>query len=385
MTLDVSCFAHLLPLRPAPSNPAVPKPLRILGKVLKKLLIFVVSAVLLVVLGELVTRAMEPGPFALLDSNPYETVQGLRIHKKDFAGRWDGTWYTTNSLGLRGPEVEKEKGPDEYRVVCVGDSCTFGKAVLETECYPRQLETMLADEVADDRSAVVVNCGVNGSSGKTYIQMMKKVGVRLEPDLFVIGMNLNDFPNVLRKLDNKQKQATVRQTVSKVVGGNKNLNRLNESALFRFSRAFYYNARRTKAWEDAERFASESGKEIANAAKKANKEGIEDALEKQISDMKAIADNAGAEIAFFLFPYESQVYLEEYDRTPIERLRETCISLEVPFVDLAEEFRKVAYETDPPREMYLFGDRYHPRAIGYEIVAKKVVEVIRQRGWLTRD
>lgn len=361
----------------------MPKPVRIFLKVLTKLLIFVVSGVLLLVLGELVARAMEPGPFALMDENPYTQDRGLRIHKPDFSGRWDGTWYETNSLGLRGPEVEREKAENEYRVVAVGDSCTFGKSVTEADSYPRQLERMLQEDLGGDREATVVNCGVNGASGNTYLAMLSRIGIRLQPDLIVVGMNLNDFPNVLTKIDQTViKNTKPRQAVTKIVGGKRNLDRLNESALYRLGRAIYYDFNRAKAWEDSEKFAEQSGNELLGAARKAKKEGIEGALEKQISDMKSLADAAGAEMAVFLFPYESQVYLEKYDRTPIERMQEACERLDVPFVDLAEEFRSVAYETAPPREMYVFGDRYHPRPIGYRVVAEQVLEVIREEGWL---
>ena len=149
-----------------------PKPLGILWKVVKKLLVFAVSAVVLVLAGELVARAAEPGQFSLLDQNPYQKgFKGLRqFHKRSFEGRWDGTWYGTNSIGLRGPEIELEKDEDEFRIVALGDSCTFGKSVVEEDTWPRQLETKLQQEFGDDRRAVVANCGVNGYAGKDYIK-----------------------------------------------------------------------------------------------------------------------------------------------------------------------------------------------------------------------
>lgn len=363
----------------------------LLFKILSKLVIFLVSAVVMVIGGELLARVAEPGPFALFDSNPYLVNQGgfSKIHKPDFEGRWDGTWYSTNSKGLRGPEVPEEKAPGEVRVVCVGDSCTFGKGVAEEDCYPRQLEQILSEELGSGRTATVVNCGVNGYSGPDYATMLAKIGLPLKPDVVVVGYNLNDFPNVLKKIDEvTTKQAPVRTAVKKVVGGQRNLDRLNESALFRFTRALYYDWKRAKAWEDAERFASESAEQLQSlkrASDKANDEEHMQKLEEQIAGIKQLVEGGGAKLALFLFPYESQVYLEEYDRTPIERLRQICAGLDVPFVDLAEEFRRVAYESDPPREMFVFGDRYHPRPVGYRIVAENVVRVLRESGWLKQS
>ena len=89
-------------------------------------------------------------------------------------------------------------------------------------------------------------------------------------------------------------------------------------------------------------------------------------------------------MAVFLFPYESQVYLDVYDTTPIDRLRETCARLGVPFVDLADEFRQAARSSNPPRKLFLRGDRYHPNAEGYHIVARRMLGLIEGRDWLDR-
>ncbi len=345
----------------------------------------VASVVLLLMGGEIIARAAEPGPFSFLDKNPYlKGIGGLpQVHEPNFRGRWDGTWYAINSLGFRGPEVVPEKSPNEFRVICVGDSCTFGKAVTEGETYPRQLEALLAAELTDGRQPVVVNCGVNGYSGAQYLRMLQWRGLELKPDVVIVGYNLNDFPNVLKKIDDVVVKATpVRETVKRAVGGQRNLDRFNESALYRFVRALIRDMSRAKAWKESERFAKESSAEIKKAVAKASSEENMQELELQIASIKEVATAAGAKIAFLLFPYESQVYLETYDRTPIERIREICKRLEVPFVDLAEKFRRVAVETDPPRELYLFGDHYHPRPIGYQIVAENVMEVMRQEKWL---
>ena len=111
----------------------------------------------------------------------------------------------------------------------------------------------------------------------------------------------------------------------------------------------------------------------------------EEVWDQQRGYLRSIRDEAaanGGKVAVFLFPYESQVYLDSYDATPIERLRATCAELELPFVDLAEEFRRVARETDPPRQLFLKGDRYHPNPTGYAIVAAGVRDVLREQGWL---
>ncbi len=42
-----------------------------------------------------------------------------------------------NSLGYRGPEVERKKYPGRVRILCLGDSFTFGNYVLDHENIPK--------------------------------------------------------------------------------------------------------------------------------------------------------------------------------------------------------------------------------------------------------
>ena len=50
---------------------------------------------------------------------------------------------STNSIGLRGPELEDPK--PEIRIACVGDSVTFGWGVSYEESYPARLERLLIE------------------------------------------------------------------------------------------------------------------------------------------------------------------------------------------------------------------------------------------------
>ncbi|MEM6569023.1 MAG: SGNH/GDSL hydrolase family protein [Planctomycetota bacterium] len=333
-----------------------------------------VYCVLLAVLValELLARAAEPGPFTFLDSNPYLEDEVLRHkHKADFVGHWEGTYFETNSLGMRGPAVPLEKPPGEFRVVTLGDSCTFGKSVVESETWPRQLERLLGIEMPEGRAARVANLGVNGFAAHEYHEMYFRLGARLAPDLVVIGYNLNDFPNVIFDVDHKvYKNRRLRVLFSQAVR-----DWLGRTASYRWLRATYYEFKKESDWAAAERFARETARNGQDS----------DVWRKQVrilSEIVAACHDAGTDVAVFLFPYESQVYLDAYDTTPIELARGLCHELGVPFVDLAERFREYAHRTDPPTGLFVRGDRYHPTGEGYAIVAEGVMEVVRERGWV---
>ena len=59
---------------------------------------------------------------------------------------------STNSLGLRGPEIDSPK--KHLRVLCLGDSVTFGWGVEEQNAYPALLQQKIMAEV--------INAGVPG-------------------------------------------------------------------------------------------------------------------------------------------------------------------------------------------------------------------------------
>jgi lysophospholipase L1-like esterase len=323
--------------------------------------------------AETLTRSLEPGPFSLLDRNPYVVhPEDARVvlHKPGFEGRWDGTWYQINPLGLRGPAIEADASEDIYRIVALGDSCTFGKGVVEGDTWPRQLESLLGEALSGVRRVVVANLGVNGYSGTTYERIFREVGLGLEPDLVVVGYNLNDFPNAIRAVDeyvfgNRKARRLISQDLRDVLG---------RTATYRWLRQAYYHSQREEDWKRAEAFAR--GAQGSG--------GTDDAWREQVEYLESIRDQAsaiGAKTAVFLFPYESQVYLDSFDTAPIERLRETCADLELPFVDLAEEFRRRARRSDPVRELFLKGDRYHPNPEGYRIVAEEVMKLVVGRKW----
>lgn len=52
------------------------------------------------------------------------------------------TTVSVNSLKLRDIEI-KPKEANEYRILCLGDSFTFGLGVNDNETYPRILEQIL--------------------------------------------------------------------------------------------------------------------------------------------------------------------------------------------------------------------------------------------------
>ena len=109
----------------------------------------------------------------------------------------DATWNLANDAhGFRGPERARSvPGERTFRVLCVGDSITYGLNVDQERTFARQLEGQLRER-AGGRPVEVINAGVPGWSwvqGRTFLE---REGMALAPDVVVIGHGTNDqfFP-----------------------------------------------------------------------------------------------------------------------------------------------------------------------------------------------
>ena len=344
---------------------------------LRKLAIAVGSLVVLACLAELAARCAEPGPMSLYDVSPYVRDPKLpHVHIKNFRGAWDGTYYEINSRGWRGPEYEPKFDASEYRVVALGDSATFGKGVEERDCWPRQLERDLQAELGDSRKALVANLGVNGYAGKDYFEVFLTQALPLKPQLVVIAYSLNDFPNVLQKVDAQvfQNKTNLRSKIPYDLR-----NQLGTLASFRWLRATLYEFNRDADLQAVEKQATQAGAGDGGSPERMKQES--ERLQRIVHECDAIR----AHLVVFLLPYESQVYLASYSRAPIESLHSAVEPLGIAYLDVVEPFRSAARKTDPLARLFIRGDRYHPNAAGYGIVAQAVAGVVRAQRWLTAE
>lgn len=107
-------------------------------------------------------------------------------------GRSD-TWTIENdSAGYRGPERPPAGDEDAvYRILCVGDSVTFGFNVDQPDPYPRRLEARLRER-HPGRRIEVVNAGVPGWTWVQGLRFLEAYGLRLRPDLVIAAHGTND-------------------------------------------------------------------------------------------------------------------------------------------------------------------------------------------------
>lgn len=103
------------------------------------------------------------------------------------------TWsMENNSQGFRGREREGDSaGDDVYRILCIGDSVTFGSSVDQDDSYPAQLVGVMRG-LKPEMTFEVINAGVPGWSWIQSVRFLELRGLALEPDLVIMAQGISD-------------------------------------------------------------------------------------------------------------------------------------------------------------------------------------------------
>ena len=103
------------------------------------------------------------------------------------------TGFALKRLTSRASDATKEAGA--FRILCIGDSNTYGAGVERHEAYPAQLERALT-EAHPIRNFEVLNLGVPGSNSSQVLHRLPTYVSHYRPDLLIVLTGVNDFWNV---------------------------------------------------------------------------------------------------------------------------------------------------------------------------------------------
>jgi lysophospholipase L1-like esterase len=104
-----------------------------------------------------------------------------------------GVPVSINSDGLRGNDVHTPKPPHTVRLLAVGDSVTFGYGVRIEDTYASVLEKHFNEKAPDGIRYEVLNGGTLGGALGDYLHFLNQKAERLQPDIVIIGLCLNDI------------------------------------------------------------------------------------------------------------------------------------------------------------------------------------------------
>lgn len=104
--------------------------------------------------------------------------------------------FLINALGFRGPETSVRKPSGWLRIVCLGDSRTFGVWLdagrfRYDNDYPAALERSLHDD-AGGKHVEVINTGVLGYTSAHGLTQLQTQVLKLHPDIITVAFGFND-------------------------------------------------------------------------------------------------------------------------------------------------------------------------------------------------
>lgn len=111
---------------------------------------------------------------------------------------WEGRDFKVpveiNSKGLRDQEYAYRKAEGVFRILAFGDSYLEGWGVRLEDVVTEVLERRLNDR-GDEIQYEVLNCGVAGYGTDQELLLLRREGVRYDPDLVVLFFYVNDVWN----------------------------------------------------------------------------------------------------------------------------------------------------------------------------------------------
>ncbi|HSE85708.1 MAG TPA: GDSL-type esterase/lipase family protein [Candidatus Binatia bacterium] len=109
---------------------------------------------------------------------------------KGAAGQ-DSEIASINSLGFRGPEFQPAKPPGVFRIICMGESSTFGYRNTDTGTYPFFLESILSNDFRASRIEVI-NAGFPYYNTGSILSLLQEDLLNYRPDLLTLYSAFND-------------------------------------------------------------------------------------------------------------------------------------------------------------------------------------------------
>lgn len=291
------------------------------------------------------------------------------------AGYLDDGLATINALGLRGELPETPKPANQFRVLAIGDSTTFGWGVDDTDTYGWQLERMFGER-RPAANVRVVNAGVSAHNLEDSARLLRYFAPRLEPDLVLVGFFWNDLPHAAVSPDGVPlTSATALESVEEPPQfrlGNQpsGLNRI-----LRRSRALYMlrHAWRTTLARSP-RASNQVQWEMAllEGRRSAVIEQAWREVETILSGIRDLGAASGFEVGVLIMPIRAQVEQSYPDAAYQTRAAAIVSELGLFLIDPLERFI-----THPdPQELFIPYDRMHFSREGNALVAEAALEAL---------
>ncbi len=303
-----------------------------------------------------------------------DTLSGRRLIPNTHVVYVDGyskTKIDINSHGFRDDEIPAIKKPDETRILVLGDSITFGATIRKEYTYVERAETYLAAESRYGRTSPI-NGGVEGVGTKDEIDILVDQGLKISPDIVVVGFYLNDGnpPDRLAAgLANPgfiRRHSVLAQTIYRAYKFKQySKGEMKEAGMYG-----WLNVPPPPDWRTNRnsllRYTEIAAKDWGTAWKPSTWVGIEE----QMKRLQVLSKERNFKVVFVAFPITFQVYAGYVEDEPQQRLSALAGKYHFHFFDLLPVFRSHAGDRT------LFLDWCHLTVDGHDVVGKALADFL---------
>lgn len=293
-----------------------------------------------------------------------------------------------NSHGLRDVEFPEEPAAGEQRIVCAGDSSTFGAGVAMKETYPKQLERLLKAPAGCRWR--VINAGGQGASLSEMTQHLTDPWLRFRPSIVILG-----FSPTLVSVAGRSGGLEPPSEISAWRILRKHL--LQTHALLHSSYLYVLfdaqvRLRLYRLGITRDRMDNPVGAVFSYAfdvpgVHLPEVESRYQALEKELQEFKRLLDRNGIRLVVMGIPSRFRISGEPRDNErgydlsriridPLQRMLDLCRKFDIPFVDLqarlAQERREMLEGSRPWDDLYIPMDYAHLNPTGMRLAAEEL-------------
>lgn len=327
------------------------------------------SVLFIVVLAEAASALFLPPPITWRDPQELYTHDPLLGHvlapgQHAFTHSFP---VSTNSHGFRDREYPLVPSSDTVRILCLGDSLTFGDGVAVEDTYPKRLEAILQEN--GGHKFEVINTGVPSYDTWQEVTFFKTRGTQFEPRVVVLGFYGNDIvprPEVVRTslsgdgtLTRKGFGGVFPDELVHILKGSrfllflkdrigKLINSIQPSSEYRHQRALLEGR--------SDEFVEQGWREV----------------ESSLEEMTELQRKHDFRFVIMGFPMAEQLLHEHPQAQYPARLKRIAEKLDIPFIDMQPVFK---------RELKGFGSLFiewdgHPNAHAHRIAAEELSRVL---------
>lgn len=331
---------------------------------------------------------------------PDEELLLVREPSKDGWSWMGGRWVRVrmNAYSMRDDDVPTPKPPGELRVLCLGDSFTYGGGCEQQHAWPQQAQAIVGPpELSGVR---VLNGGANGWETRFQRIFAEKYDAALQPDVIVLGWNWNDV--VAGEFDEKQAQMFLTGGFGRILGIDVSGTFIVRSKFYRYLHQRFHGSRHVPTPEDARQRFGNYTKEMSRivlepelqARRRADWPGdpalvptewwraTDSASFKHVRlQMEALAEHgraSGVTVVVALMPEPTWSGPGHYP--PRDRLVAILDGLGLPWVDLMPDFLITDEDGSTRRNeaLWLKLDLSHPNPDGQRRIAERVTGFLRE-------